>query len=192
MFEVFLKSFIPLFVAIDALGALPIFISLTRHVPPDDRKRLLNKSTLAALLIGSIFVFGGRAIFTFLGILESDFRVAGGLLLLIFAIRDLVVTTSHQGAPVPTRVGIVPIAIPLIMGPAALATVMVTSEQHGLIVTAASLVSNLVIAWLLFSRAGWILKRLGDDTSDAIAKIFSLLMAAIGVMLIRSGLMGMM
>lgn len=187
----FIKAFISLFIAIDALGALPFLVGLTKNLTKEERKSLVYRATFSALAIGLTFIFGGRAIFTFMGITESDFRVAGGLLLIVFSIRDLLDSSSHQGAQTPTRVGIVPIAIPLMMGPAALATLMVGAEQYGLVITLLSLVINLLIVLVLFSQASAILKVLGNDISDAINKIFSLLIAAIGVMLVRSGLIEM-
>lgn len=187
----FFKAFVSLFVAIDAVGALPFLVGLTKNLNPAEKKSLIYRATGSAFFIGLTFIFGGRAIFNFLGITESDFRVAGGLLLIVFSIRDLLDSSSHQGAPAPTRVGIVPIAVPLMMGPAALATLMVGIEQYGPITTVLSLTLNLLIVWLLFSHAGRIVKVLGDDVSDAVNKIFSLLIAAIGVMLVRSGLIEM-
>lgn len=191
MESMFFKAFISLFVAIDAVGALPFLVGLTKNMNQVDRKSLIYRATGSAFLIGLTFIFGGRAIFSFLGITESDFRVAGGLLLIVFSVKDLLDSSSHQGAPAPTRVGIVPIAVPLMMGPAALATLMVGTEQYGIFITVLSLVLNLLIVWGLFYHAGKIVKVLGDDVSDAVNKIFSLLIAAIGVMLVRSGLIEM-
>lgn len=189
--EPFFKSFIALFVAIDVVGALPFVVGLTKALSEKDRRHLIYRATLSALVIGIVFIVAGRKIFEFLGITESDFKVAGGLLLLIFAIRDLLVTASHQGAPTPTQVGLVPIAIPLMMGPAALTTLMVGSDQFGILTIVSSLVLNLLIVLVLFLRANIILKWLGDDASDAFNKVFSLLMAAIGVMFVRSGIIEM-
>lgn len=191
MESTFFKAFVSLFVAIDAVGALPFLVGLTKNLNAAEKKSLIYRATGSAFFIGLTFIFGGRAIFNFLGITESDFRVAGGLLLIVFSIRDLLDSSSHQGAPAPTRVGIVPIAVPLMMGPAALATLMVGIEQYGPVTTVLSLTLNLLIVWLLFSHAGRIVKVLGDDVSDAVNKIFSLLIAAIGVMLVRSGLIEM-
>lgn len=191
MESMFFKAFVSLFVAIDAVGALPFLVGLTKNLNAAEKKSLIYRATGSAFFIGLTFIFGGRAIFNFLGITESDFRVAGGLLLIVFSIRDLLDSSSHQGAPAPTRVGIVPIAVPLMMGPAALATLMVGIEQYGPITTVLSLTLNLLIVWLLFSHAGRVVKVLGDDVSDAVNKIFSLLIAAIGVMLVRSGLIEM-
>ncbi len=189
--EAFLKSFIALFVAIDVVGALPFLAGLTKSLSEIERKKLIYRATVTALIIGVVFILAGRQIFEFLGITESDFKVAGGLLLLIFAIRDLLVTDSHQGAQTPTKVGLVPIAIPLMMGPAALTTLMVGSEQFGYFTIIASLFLNLTIVLVLFLKAKKVLQFLGDDASDAFNKVFSLLMAAIGVMFIRSGILEM-
>lgn len=189
--EAFLKSFIALFVAIDVVGALPFLAGLTKSLSEIERKKLIYRATVTALVIGIVFILAGRKIFEFLGITESDFKVAGGLLLLIFAIRDLLVTDSHQGAQTPTKVGLVPIAIPLMMGPAALTTLMVGSEQFGYFTIIASLFLNLTIVLVLFLKAKKVLQLLGDDASDAFNKVFSLLMAAIGVMFIRSGILEM-
>jgi multiple antibiotic resistance protein len=189
--QLFLKSFIALFVAIDVIGALPFLVGLTKGLSDADRKSLIYRATISALVIGVVFIFVGREIFSFLGITENDFKVAGGLLLIVFAIRDLLVTASHQGSLPPARVGIVPIAIPLMMGPAALTTLMIGSEQFGVLTVVASLVLNLVIVLVLFLRANIIVHWIGEDASDAMNKIFSLLIAAIGVMFVRSGIMAM-
>jgi multiple antibiotic resistance protein len=189
--QLFLKSFISLFVAIDVLGALPFVVGLTKDLPEADRRSLIYRATLSALVIGIIFILLGREIFTFLGITESDFKVAGGLLLIVFAIRDLLVTGSHQGSAAPAKVGIVPIAIPLMMGPAALTTLMIGSENFGTITVICSLILNLAIVLPVFLKANLIVHWMGDDASDAFNKIFSLLIAAIGVMFVRSGIFEM-
>jgi multiple antibiotic resistance protein len=77
------------------------------------------------------------------------------------------------------------------MGPAALTTLMIGSEQFGAVTVVLSLILNLIIVLALFLRANIIIKWLGDDASDAFNKIFSLLIAAIGVMFVRSGIMEM-
>jgi len=193
MLQEFLKSFISLFVAIDLLGAVPLFLSLTRNMESDERRSLVTKSSWTALGIGVAFILAGQAIFAFLGITESDFRVAGGLLLLIFSIRDLMSDSSHEAKATPNiHLGIVPIGIPLIMGPAALATLLLSTREYGLVTTLVSLFANLALVWVAFRHSNRILRVLGDGLSQALAKIFSLLLAAIAVMLIRLGIVGML
>lgn len=193
MTEDFLKSFLSLFVAIDLLGAVPIFLSLTRSMENDVRRSLITKSTWTALGVGVAFILAGQAIFAFLGITESDFRIAGGLLLLVFSIRDLMSESGHQvEAGQGSTLGIVPIGIPLVMGPAALATLLLSTREYGLATTLFSLFANLSLVWLAFRNSNLILRVLGDGLSQALAKIFSLLLAAIAVMLIRLGIEGLL
>ena len=82
-------SFIPLFVAIDVLGVVPLFLSLTEGMNRTQRHRLITQATLTALAVSVVFMFGGRLIFNFLGITENDFRVGGGIVLLVLAVSDL-------------------------------------------------------------------------------------------------------
>ena len=189
----FLKSFLSLFVAIDLLGAVPIFLALTRNMENEVRRSLITKSTWTALGVGVAFILAGQAIFAFLGITESDFRIAGGLLLLVFSIRDLMSESGHQvEAGQGSTLGIVPIGIPLVMGPAALATLLLSTREYGLATTLLSLFANLSLVWLAFRNSNLILRVLGDGLSQALAKIFSLLLAAIAVMLIRLGIEGLL
>lgn len=192
MSTVLIKAFFSLLVAIDAIGAVPVIAGLTQGMTAEGRARIVNKASMAALFIGIVFIFTGHMIFDFLGITENDFRVAGGILLLVFSIRDLSSSSSHQGAETPSSIGIVPIAIPLLMGPAAVTTLIINAREYGFLFTLASLTLNLLFAWLLFSRASWFLDKIGTEASQAIGKVASLFMAAIGVMLIRLGFVGML
>jgi multiple antibiotic resistance protein len=193
MLQDFLKSFLSLFVAVDLLGAVPLFLALTRNMEDEVRRTLITKSVATALGVGVAFILAGQLIFLFLGITESDFRVAGGLLLLIFSIRDLMSDSGHEGPNLQkVQLGIVPIGIPLVMGPAALATLLLSTREYGLATTLASLVVNLGLVWLAFRNSNLVLRVLGEGLSQALAKIFSLLLAAIAVMLIRLGIVGML
>lgn len=193
-FEVFFLAFIPLFVAIDVFGVLPVFLSLTEGLAANKRKRLITDATVTALLISMLFLFAGQALFSFLGITESDFRIAGGILLLVLAIRDIMASVpaaerdaSREGNTFYDTVGVVPIGIPLIMGPAALTTILISAEGHGVPVTLAALLMNLLIVWFVFRKSDWIQKLIGKSGSRAIAKVMALFLAAIGIMMIRMG-----
>lgn len=189
-FNDLLLSFIPLFVAIDVLGVVPVFLSLTEGLERTHKRRLVTESTLTALAISVTFLVGGRAVFSFLGITENDFRVGGGIMLLVLAVNDLIFSPERQRSPA-TSVGVVPIGIPLIMGPAALTTILILVDQYGYVVTIVSLLVNLLLVWLVFRYADKVIKLLGDAGSRGIAKVASLFMAAIAIMMIRVGLSGM-
>lgn len=96
--EIFLP-FIPLFVAFDPLGILPIFVSLTSEMEPSERKRVIRQSTLTAFLVSIGFLGAGKSVFAVLGISVSDFKIAGGILLFIIAIVDLIFPRKLEPFP---------------------------------------------------------------------------------------------
>jgi multiple antibiotic resistance protein len=190
-FNSLLLSFIPLFVAIDVLGVVPMFISLTERLDRAQRRTLITEATLTALAVSLAFLFGGRLIFNFLGITEDDFRVGGGIVLLVLAVSDLLFPDSKQRSP-EASIGIVPIGIPLIIGPAALTTILILVDSFGSIVTIVSLLANLLLVWLVFRYSDIVMKLLGEGGAKAFAKVAALFMTAIAVMMIRVGLTGML
>jgi multiple antibiotic resistance protein len=189
-FNSLLFSFIPLFVAIDVLGVVPVFLSLTDGFARPQKHRLITQATLTALAVSVVFVFGGRLIFNFLGITENDFRVGGGIVLLVLAVSDLLFPPSKQRRP-ETSAGVVPIGIPLIIGPAALTTIIILVDSKGYLVTIVSLIVNLFIVWIVFRYSDVVIRLMGDAGSKAVAKVAALFMAGIAVMMIRVGLSGM-
>lgn len=189
--DAFLLAFIPLFVAIDVFGVLPLFVSLTEGLDDRRRKVLTAEATLTAFLVSLVFLSGGKLLFSFLGITESDFRIGGGIVLLVLAVHDLLFSKEHKKDP-DTSAGVVPIGIPLIMGPAALTTIIILVDAYGYLWTIASLIVNMLIVWLVFTRSGMITKVLGKAGSRAVAKVVALFLAGIAVMMIRSGIVQML
>ncbi len=189
--ETFLLAFIPLFVAIDVLGVLPLFVGLTESMSDTQRARLTSQATLTAFFISLVFLVSGKLLFSFLGITESDFRVGGGVVLLVLAVTDLLF--PHEGNRTPeSTVGVVPIGIPLIMGPAALTTIIFLVNTYGYFIAVISLLANLLIVWAAFARAVLISRWMGKAGSQAVAKVAALFMAGIAVMMIRSGIKAML
>ncbi|MDO8525945.1 MAG: MarC family protein, partial [Candidatus Omnitrophota bacterium] len=85
----FLLSFIPIFVAMDAIGVLPMFIGFTEHLKSREKKKILTQSIITAFAVGICFLFLGRWIFKILGVMVADFKIAGGLVLLAISLRDI-------------------------------------------------------------------------------------------------------
>ncbi|MBI4862084.1 MAG: MarC family protein [Candidatus Riflebacteria bacterium] len=187
MLEHFLLSFIPIFVAIDIPGTLPIYLGLVSEKNAQEKRTIAYQATVTAFVVGVGFVLVGNAIFRIMGITLQDFRIAGGILLFILATAELVGDSEHR-KPLPGTVGIFPIGIPLIIGPAALATLLMQHEAHGLLVTICALVANMLIVWVCLYYADLMNRLLGQDGSRAFAKIANLLLASIGVMMVRCGL----
>jgi len=152
--ELFLLSFIPLFVAIDIIGTTPIFLGYIHDVSDKQRKKLIIEALLTAFIVANAFLIFGKLILVFLGITIDDFRIAGGIILLIISITDIMSSSEERRNP-HTNVGIVPLGIPLIMGPAALTTIIILVDNFGYFPTILSLVLNfkiVLVIKLLFSN----------------------------------------
>jgi len=187
----FLLAFIPVFIAIDVVGILPIFMSLVDGIEKPRKTKIINQSVITALSVSIGFLALGKFVFSVLGIEIYDFKMAGGLLLLVFAINDLLFSEKGKRAATQTM-GVVPLGIPLVVGPAVLTSIIVTVDTYGYIPTITSLAVNLVIVWIVFLKSNFIYRLMGEGGSKAFAKVASLLLAAIAVMMIRRGFMDMM
>ncbi len=184
----FFLAFMPLFFAIDALGILPLFLSITSDSRNADIKKILRDAIFAAFIVSVVFLLTGKLLFRSFGITADDFRIGGGLVLLLIAILNLLFSSEGQGRSSSNEMGVVPIGIPLIIGPAALTTIIMSVDRHGLVITLLSLVINLLLTWLIFSNSKYIVRVMGKGGTRAFGKVASLFLAAIAVMMIRVGI----
>lgn len=188
MIKNLLLAFIPIFVAVDAVGVLPIYISLTQGLDNNEKLKILFQSMLTAGCVAIIFIFLGTNIFNLLGITIGDFMVAGGAILFCIAIIDIIVPGKRRR--IPNKVlGAVPLGTPLIVGPAVLTTSLIILGEYGIYVTLFSVIINIILAGLLFSLSNSIIKFLGETGALVLSKVMSLFLGAIAVMLIRKGLL---
>lgn len=188
----FCEAFIALFVAVDAIGLIPVYMGLTHNLDKQHRRNILLQSLITASLVALIFILVGKAIFSVLGITVGDFQIAGGLVLLVLAIMDLLWAQRGDESQVSSETaGIVPIGVPLIVGPAVLTSVIIQVDVHGLGIALSAMFLNLFLLALIFWRSEWLDKVLGKSGAKAISKIISLLLAAIAVMMIRRGIMAL-
>lgn len=180
--------FVSIFVTVDAIGSLPIYVGLTAGIPDDDLRRILKQSVLTAFLVAMGFLFGGQAVFRFLGITLDDFMIAGGILLFVLSIGDLLTMEKHELRVDPDTVGAVPIGVPLIAGPAVLTALILLAGQYGRVPTVLAATANIVLAGLFFGASKFITGILGKAGTRTISKIANLIMAAFAVMMVRKGL----
>ncbi|MDO8426409.1 MAG: MarC family protein [Deltaproteobacteria bacterium] len=191
--EAFALAFIPLFVAMEPIGIMPIYVSMTRPLAASEKRSVLFYSILTAAAITIAFLLVGRGMFIVLGITISDFQIAGGVILLSIAISDIVHAARGITEIPPTAgVGIVPLGTPLIAGPAALTTLLILSDLYGFTITLIALIVNLFIIWFVFITSDTIVSYIGEKGALGISKVISLLLAAIAVMMIRRGLEGLL
>jgi multiple antibiotic resistance protein len=180
------NTFIPLFVATNIFMLLPIFISLTKEMSHQKRRVVIRDSILTAFIVSSLFFALGEVIFGIIGITADDFKIAGGLLLLIIAILDITRHVEEKLKP-DIKLGVVPIGVPLIVGPAVLTNILLLVDHYGILPTVIALVLNLIIVWISLINAERITRLVGKGGILGIAKVMALLLASIAIMMIRIG-----
>jgi multiple antibiotic resistance protein len=185
----FWLCFVPLFVAVDAIGILPMFMGLTEGLDRTQMRRVVKQSVLVAMAVALTFLAIGKAILDLLGVTIADFMIAGGCVLFIIAVNDMLAFEKKRHSVDPDSLGAMPLGVPLIVGPAVLTTSLILVSQYGAELTVISVVVNVLIAGVVLWLAQPINKLLGSAGSKTVSKLASLLIAAIAVMFIRRGVM---
>jgi multiple antibiotic resistance protein len=181
-----LLTFIPLFVAVDVVALVIVYLGIGMPLDEAARRRLVVEAAMTAAAVGLGFLLVGDAVLHFLGVTVGDFQVAGGVLLLVLSIYDLL----HPDLPLRqpgAHAGVVPLGIPMIVGPATLTTLLTLARTHGYTMTLIAFALNLVIAWAALRWASLIGRVLGSAACRATTKVFSLVLAALAVTFIRRG-----
>lgn len=197
----YIESFLPLFVAVNLPGILPMYLGLTENLSAAERRRLTFLAVTTGTIVSVLILFAGQLVFSLLGITVNDLRVGGGLILLVLSISNLIFgdyrrRDPRHGEPEldaedAASVGVVPLGIPLIIGPAAITSILVSREAFGYLPTLVSLSVNMSLVFLTLAFAPWIGRVMPPAVSRAVAKVASLFLAAISVALIRVGILGM-
>jgi len=191
MLDHFLKSFIPVFIALDVLGVLPLYASFSMDLDEKRKKRVLRESIVTAFFVTIGFVILGNQILLYLNIAIEDFLIAGGVILFIIAARDLIGLNRDDLAGQEDLFAVVPLGVPLLAGPALLATSLIIFNTLGFAYVLVSVVLNLLIAGAAFRYSFLILRLVSRRWVVAMSKVFLLLLASIAVMFIRTGLQGL-
>lgn len=190
-------AFATLFVVIDPVGLTPIFIALTQGTDALHRRAIALRACLTALVLLTLFAFFGEAVLGFIGISMPAFRIAGGILLFLTALDMLFERRTKrredrseaEDFPDPS---VFPIAIPLIAGPGAIATMILltgrakdTAELAGVL---GVMVAVLAIVLVLFLSAGLIERALGRTGITVVTRLLGMLLAALSVQFVLDGL----
>lgn len=186
--DAFVQAFIPLFVAIDPIGLAAVFLAMSAGVTAERRRKIALQATWTGGGVSLLFLFLGASIFAALGITVKDFQIAGGLILFILAARDIIQSTSEDTSKLAEDFGVVPLGMPLIAGPATIATLLLLAQTLGMPITLSALVVNLLLVIFAFQFSERLARLIGITGLKAISKIISLLLAAIAVNMIRRGL----
>jgi multiple antibiotic resistance protein len=186
----FWQAFLPMFVSMDPVGLIPFFVAFTAGTAESKRQRVIVHSVATALIVALAFLFAGRAVLQWLGVGIPDFLVAGGALLFVWALADLLAANkpSQTLSSTDETLGVVPLAVPMIVGPAVLATSQVLLSRYGYAVTIAAITTNIILTGILLQCSGIVVRLIGSAGARVISKLAMLILAALAVMFIRSGL----
>jgi len=183
-----LKMTIALFIVVNPLGNVPIFVGLTKNMDPTQRRKTYQLATITGLILLTLFSLVGQNILVLFGIEWDSFLIAGGILLLIVAIRLLVTGGWSEHENSSESVGAVPIGCPLLVGPGAITTSILNIQSFGILATLISVLLTFVIVWLILRFIDPIYRVLGKNGSLVITRVMALLIAAISVQYILDGI----
>lgn len=188
----FASAFVTIFVVMDPLGTVPMFLSLTRDQKPSQQHRAALQATVVAASVVYSFALFGQEVLHLLGITVAALEVAGGLILILAALELLHPAPTGPGRqPSTANVAFVPLGTPLLAGPGAIAATMVyVRRAHGIaevFTVLGALATVLVILFLVLRFSGLLSRLLRDNGIELVSRIVGLLLAAIAVQLIATG-----
>lgn len=183
----FVKAFFAIFVAMDAFGNLPILFTLTGKLSNKERNRNIDSAILIAASLLLVFLFFGTKILDFFGISFESFKIAGGIVLLIFGIKIVLGLRLRENGAKKYEVAAIPLATPLITGPALITVIILLVSQFGYILTFIASLLNLIITWIVLRQTQILFRIFGRQGSDVIARIMGLILTALAIEFIRQG-----
>ena len=199
----YVKIFVGLLAIVNPFGAIPLFISMTADENSAQRRKTINMVAFGVSVILLVALFFGEPLLRFFGITIDSFRVGGGILVLLMAISMLHAKTSlirqtdeeaHESIE-KDSVAIVPLAMPLLAGPGAISTVILAAHKsssvvHYMIVALGIMLLSMVV-WGVLRLSPWIAGRIGATGINIFTRIMGLILTAIAVEFIATGIKGM-
>ena len=203
--EFALSTIISLFAIINPMGAVPNYAALTQGYSTSERRRVVKKAVIVALIVLIIFTLIGRFIFEFLNITVDSFRVAGGVVLFIIAMDMVRGNTPHAKLNPKEKdfhlereqVGVVPLGIPLLAGPGSITTVMIivsdgpANKMVSILIVTVVIMIVLTSAYMVLRNSDIIFKRIGRTGTKIFSRIMGLMLGAIAVQFIADGIKGL-
>lgn len=202
MLEAFSASFVILFVVIDPVALVPIFIALTQGSSDAIRRKIAIRGPLISFIVLLVFAYGGAALLRALGIETPAFRIAGGLLLFWIAFEMLFERRNQRKEEVADRarsdeetldLAAFPLAVPLISGPGAIASIVLLMQQYGIswqgqtgVILAVAI--SLAITLVMLSLAGPVQRLLGRTVISTLSRVLGIIVAALAVQTVVTGI----
>lgn len=187
------RSLVALTAVSSVIPVLPAIHSYTSELSPAAARAYSLHALVAANIVGMLFVFAAPPLFDSLSLSVDDLRVAGGVILLVYATHDILfsrVRTSRRQLDADEELGspIAPLGVPILMGPATLSTLLVLNEVHGSSPVLTALFFAAVVNAICLTAADPLMRLLGEGASRAVGKVMSLVLATLGAGMLRAGL----
>jgi multiple antibiotic resistance protein len=211
MFSAFLPVFFTMFIVIDPIGIVPLYIGITSHIESQKKKRIVRSAVFISFLVLLFFVFLGRFILALLGIQPGSFYIAGGIMLFLVSMEMLFgkpnqsKVSSRERPESPDSgddsqsIAVFPLAIPMLAGPGAITAIILftggagnTPETPGHLMMTATLLVSLItimaIVWAVLSGSDIILRVLGKTGVSVFERIMGLLLSGMSVQFVYDGI----
>jgi len=200
MYEAFIAAFVALFVIVDPVGIAPVFAGLTQGTPVSHQRKMAIKGTVIGTFILVFFALLGESFLGALGISLDGLRVAGGIMLFIIALEMVFEKRTDRKQESAEEIhehfediSVFPVALPLLAGPGAIATIMLLVAEHdhdttaiGAIIAALALV--MLITLIIFFTAGRVMRFLGPTVNNVLTRLLGVILAALAAQYVLDGL----
>jgi multiple antibiotic resistance protein len=193
-----IQQFITLFVVIDPIGMVPVFLALAGKFDSKERARLAFKAVFVSGIVLIGFIIVGQLLLNYLGIGMDSFKIAGGIILFIISLKMVLLQAHSDSGSTSARddIAIFPMAMPMLAGPASIMAVMVLSDgsRHSLVEQTATgllVIAILAVTWVALRLAEPILKIIRYDGADVLSRVMGLILAALSIETIVSGIKGL-
>ncbi|WP_092403268.1 MULTISPECIES: MarC family protein [Candidatus Ichthyocystis] len=190
----FISSLAILLLVLDPLGNIAAVVAILHSVAPSRRRFFILREGFIATLILLLFMFFGNGILSLIKLSSSSLQISGGILLFIISL-DLVFpggtvknASSTEGCITHEEPFIFPVAVPLLAGPSAIATVMLLSNQSSKLLNSSALIIAMIISTITLLSSEWIYKSLGKQTMNAIVRLMGLILSTISVQMVLAGI----
>ncbi len=184
-----LKATISLFVILDIVGLIPIYLSFFKNESKKVTDEYVKKTVIVAAILMFVFLIFGSNILNIFSVSIENFKIAGGIILLIVGIKFVLgLRFISFGERKKHSFAIVPFTTPLLVGPGTITYIIILMDQYGFFIPSIAIIINLAIIFLLLGNSKRIFLILGSQGSEVITRIMGLLITAIAVGFIRSGL----
>ena len=191
-FKDLLNAFLALFSILNPITVVPLYADLTKGLDPAARRKLFNTAIFVGFVTLTVLTFTGTWVMQYVfRIHVAELRIAGGIILLAIAVYEIGFSKPDQYHGTPERVmemGVVPMAVPLLVGPGSIVTGILILSRDGWLVALIAILANLVLAFVIVRSSVTLSRLVGQLGTLVIARVLWIFIAAIAVNFVLSGI----